>query len=306
MLKIGTRGSSLALAQSRWIKTNIENRWPDLRIELVTIKTTGDKILNAPLSKIGGKGLFVKEIEESLLRKEIHLAVHSMKDIPAELPDSLMICGFPERENPHDAFVSNRYDDLGALPPGARVGTGSLRRGAQILHLRPDIRITPIRGNVQTRLRKMDSGALDAVILAAAGLIRLGLQERIRQEISTDLILPAVGQGALGLEIRKDDEETISLLHSLNHVPTQIAVTAERAFLAKLEGGCQVPIAAYAHLKGEQIVLQGMVAELDGRKIIRNEMVGQKQKALEIGESLGDQLLRCGADRILASIYHQG
>lgn len=302
-LRIGTRGSKLALAQSEWVKRQIEGKYPDARVSLVKIKTKGDRILDSPLSKIGGKGLFVKEIEEALLRKDVDLAVHSMKDVPAEVPDGLGICVYPEREDPRDAFVSPDYGDLSDLPVGSRVGTGSLRRSAQLLHRRPDLEIVSLRGNVDTRLRKLSEEGLQAVILAAAGLRRLGFAERIKTALSTTEFLPAIGQGALGLEMRVDDDFVRESLDFLNHEETEISVRAERAFLQTLEGGCQVPIAGYGRLDGRELILEGMVAELDGSKVIREQMIGEKDHPEALGRSLGERLLGLGAGRILERIY---
>ena len=303
ILKIGTRGSKLALAQSQWIKKRIETKYPHIQVELVKIKTTGDKILNSPLSRIGGKGLFVKEIEEALIREEIDVAVHSMKDVPARLPVALTLSTFPEREDPRDALISIGDRTLEELPQGSGVGTCSLRRAAQLLHLRPDLNMVPLRGNIETRLRKLRSGDLQAIILATAGIKRLGLATNITQVISPEQILPAIGQGALGLEVRRDDENTINLLDFLNHKKTEVTIRAERAFLNELEGGCQVPIAAFARLNGKNLRLEGMVAELDGSKIIRDELSGEKDRAEEIGIELARRLLNSGADKILKRIY---
>ena len=303
IFKIGTRGSKLALAQSQWIKKRIETKYPHIQVELVKIKTTGDKILDSPLSKIGGKGLFVKEIEEALIREEIDVAVHSMKDVPARLPVALTLSTFPEREDPRDALISIGDRTLEELPQGSGVGTCSLRRAAQLLHLRPDLNMVPLRGNIETRLRKLRSGDLQAIILATAGIKRLGLATNITQIISPEQILPAIGQGALGLEVRRDDENTINLLDFLNHKKTEVTIRAERAFLNELEGGCQVPIAAFARLNGKNLRLEGMVAELDGSKIIRDELSGEKDRAEEIGIELARRLLNSGADKILKRIY---
>jgi hydroxymethylbilane synthase len=303
IFKIGTRGSKLALVQSEWVKEKIENRHTDVRVELVRIKTTGDKILDSPLSKIGGKGLFVKEIEEALLKKHIHMAVHSMKDVPAELPDELMLCAFPEREDPRDAFISLEDKSIENLPKGSKIGTSSLRRGAQLLCMRSDLDLVALRGNVDTRLGKLESGDVRAIILAAAGLKRLGLEDRITSIIPPEQVLPAIGQGSLGLEVRRDDHDTISLLDFLNHKPTEITVRSERAFLKKLEGGCQVPIAAFAVLNSNTVHLRGMVAELDGSRIIRDEISGNTHQAEEIGINLAKRLLDAGAADILSRIY---
>jgi len=304
ILRIGTRGSRLALAQSEWIRERVEERAPDIRVELVRIKTKGDKILDSPLSEIGGKGLFVKEIEDALLRKDVDVAVHSVKDVPTELPDGLKLAVFPKREDPRDAFISVNYETLKDLPEGSSVGTSSLRRSSQLLHMRPDLHIEPLRGNVDTRLRKLESGDFQAIILATAGLKRLGLSSRINQIIPYDELLPAIGQGALGLEIRKDDKIR-ELLRFMNHKPTEMAVRAERAFLRELEGGCQVPVAAYGRLSGESLILKGMVAELDGSRIIKNEVRGQKDNPEDMGFSLARRLLSSGADEILARIYER-
>ena len=302
-LRIGTRGSRLALAQSEWVKGKIEARYSDVQVELVRIKTTGDKILDSPLSKIGGKGLFVKEIEEALLSKRIDLAVHSMKDVPAALPDGLILSTFPEREDPRDAFLSVKYQGLEQLPPGARVGTGSLRRSTQLLHLRPDLRVVPMRGNVDTRLGKLETGEYEAIILAASGLKRLGLGDRISQTLMVEQVLPAIGQGALGLEVRREDERTISRIDFLNHRETELTVKAERAFLKELEGGCQVPLGAFCRVENGQLHLKGMVAELDGSRVLRDRMTGSEDEAEEMGITLARRLLAAGAKEILDRIY---
>ncbi|HUU81257.1 MAG TPA: hydroxymethylbilane synthase, partial [Acidobacteriota bacterium] len=270
ILKIGTRGSKLALAQSNWVKEKIEARHPHVRVELVRIRTKGDKILDSALSKIGGKGLFVKEIEDALIRKQVDLAVHSMKDVPSDLPEQLMLAAFPLREDPRDALISRGDKTLDQLPKGSSVGTSSLRRAAQLLHIRPDLNVVPLRGNVDTRLRKLGSGDLQAIILAAAGLKRLGFSNRVSQIIPVEQVLPAIGQGALGLEVRRHDEDTLHLLDFINHESTEVTVKCERAFLKELEGGCQVPIAALAQVDEGCLILQGMVAELDGSTLIRN------------------------------------
>ena len=293
----------MALAQSRWVKEKIEARYSDIRVSLIKIKTKGDKILDSPLAEIGGKGLFVKEIEEALLRRDVDVAVHSMKDLPADLPEGLQMAVYPKREDPRDAFVSLDYQTLSALPEGSSVGTGSLRRSAQLLHLRPDLHVVPLRGNVDTRLKKLESENLQAVILATAGLRRLGFAQRITQVLSTEEILPAVGQGALGLELRQDDTKTRDALNFLNHEATELTVRAERAFLNKLEGGCQVPIAAYSRMEGERIILQGLVGELDGSRVIKDTVAGQKDQPEDIGIRLADKVLAAGADKILAKIY---
>ena len=303
VIRIGTRGSKLALAQSEWVKKKIEARHPHALVQMVRVKTTGDKILDSPLAKIGGKGLFVKEIEEGLLTERVDLAVHSMKDVPAALPEGLILSTFPEREDPRDAFVSVKYERLEQLPQGASVGTGSLRRSAHLMHIRPDLELVPVRGNVDTRLRKLDGGEFEAIILAAAGMRRLGFKNRISQVLSTKQMLPAIGQGALGLEVRRDDEQTIDLIHFLNNEETEVTVKAERAFLKELEGGCQVPIAAFCQANGKVLHLEGMVADLDGSKVIRDEIRGERSEAEEIGIRLARRLLASGADKILERIY---
>ena len=303
ILKIGTRGSKLALAQSLWVKKRMEARYEDIQVELVTIKTTGDKILDSPLSRVGGKGLFVKEIEESLLTEKVDVAVHSMKDVPADLTEGLVLCSFPEREDPSDALVSKGDKSLETLPLHSRVGTSSLRRSAQLLHMRPDLHIVPLRGNVDTRLRKLESGDVDAVVLATAGLKRLGFENIISHVIPYDQIMPAIGQGALGLEARRYDQRTIDLLSFLNHESTETAVKAERSFLRELGGGCQVPIAGFAQLSADVVHLKGMVAELDGRRIVSDEITGRKDQAEESGIKLARMLIDAGAQEILARIY---
>jgi len=303
ILKIGTRGSKLALTQSHWVKEKIEKKHSHIQVELVRIKTTGDKILDSPLSEIGGKGLFVKEIEDALLEKRVDMAVHSVKDVPAELPGPLMVSVFPKREDPHDALLSRGNLTLDGLPPGARVGTSSLRRITQLLHIRPDLDTVPVRGNVDTRIRKLESGEFHAIILAVAGLKRLGLASRIDERISSQLLMPAIGQGALGLEVRREDQKTMDLISFLNHGPTEMTVRAERAFLKELEGGCQVPIAAIGSLNDENLYLRGMVANLDGTEILKDEITGKKDKAEELGITLAKRLLDAGGREILRDIY---
>ena len=303
ILRIGTRGSKLALVQSEWVREEVQSRHPEVRVDLVKIKTKGDKFLDAPLSKVGGKGLFVKEIEEALLKGEVDLAVHSMKDVPAELQKGLKLSAYPKREDPRDAFVSSLFGGVEDLPQGASVGTSSLRRAAQLLHLRPDLQIVPLRGNVDTRLRKLDKGELQAIVLAAAGLRRLGLSARITALLLPEVVLPAIGQGVLGLEVREDDEKTQELISLLNDPETELAARAERAFLKELEGGCQVPLAGYARVENDRIVLDGMVAELDGSVILRQQGSGGKEKPEEVGVALARRLKAAGADRILEKIY---
>jgi len=303
IVRIGTRGSKLALAQSEWVRKSVREKSPEVQVELVRIKTTGDKILDSPLSRIGGKGLFVKEIEEALLEERVDLAVHSMKDVPAELPEGLTLAAFPPREDPRDAFVSFRYRSVGDLPGGSRVGTSSLRRAAQLLHVRPDLEIVPLRGNVDTRLRKAKDGEVDGVILATAGLRRLGLAERITEIIPENVVLPAIGQGALGLEVREGDTRMLDLVQMLNHEPTEVTVRAERAFLKELGGGCQVPVAALCRMEQSQIHLRAMVADLDGSRIFQDEIQAHRSEAVETGAALGRRLLEAGAGEILEAIY---
>lgn len=302
-IKIGTRGSKLALTQSSMIKEEIEKKHPDVDVELVIIKTKGDKIIDSPLSKIGGKGLFVKEIEEALLEGRIDIAIHSIKDVPGELPDGLSIQFLPEREDPSDALLSVKYDRLEDIPEGAKVGTGSLRRSSQLLNKRPDIEIIPIRGNVDTRIKKLETGEVDAILLATSGLNRLGLSSKIKQTLPPLDFIPAVGQGALGLEVRSNDNVCNKLLEFLNHKETAIAVRAERAFLNRLEGGCQVPIGAYAIIDNNQITIHGMVAELDGSRIIKDTEKGSCEEPEKLGKRLAEKLLNMGADKILAEVY---
>jgi len=304
-IRIGTRGSKLALRQSEWIKEQLEMRHSGIRVDLIKIKTTGDKILDTPLSKIGGKGLFVKEIEEALLESRVDVAVHSMKDVPAQLPEDLMLSTFPPREDPSDALIAEGECRLDQLPKGANVGTSSLRRGAQLLHFRPDLKLVPLRGNVDTRLNKLKSENLQAIILATAGLNRLGLSNVITQTIPFHQLLPAVGQGALGLEVRRGDQGTIDLLDFLNHEETQTAVAAERAFLKTLEGGCQVPIAGFAQVNGDTLSFEGLVAELDGSKIYKETVTGRRDEAEAIGIKAAQTLLASGGGDVLRRLYEE-
>lgn len=298
-IRIGTRGSQLALWQARWVQQQIDRNSPDSSTELVIIKTTGDKITDVPLAKVGGKGLFVKEIEEALLDGRIDMAVHSMKDMPADIPHGLCIGAVPFRENPLDAFVSERFVSIEALPQGARVGTSSLRRTAQLLHRRPDLAIAPLRGNLDTRLNKLAETDLDAIILAAAGLKRLGLADRITAHIEPDTMLPAVGQGALCIENRSHDTEIGPVAANLDHALSHTAVTAERAFSHRLEGGCQVPIAAYATIDNDRLRITGLVAETDGRRMIKHTLEGPSEHAAALGLQLAEHLLAQGAGPIL-------
>jgi len=302
-LRIGTRGSALALWQAEWVKSQLLGGQQELIVELVVIKTTGDKILDVPLAMVGGKGLFVKEIEEALLDGRADLAVHSVKDMPAELPEGLHLAAMPPREDPRDALISKDGAGLDTLPHGARVGTSSLRRAAQLLHLRPDLRIETLRGNVDTRLRKLESEGLDAIVLAAAGLKRMEQSQVISEYLEPERIVPAVGQGALGIETRIGDVSTNEIVASLIHQQTVTTVRAERAFLKRLEGGCQVPIGGYATMEGETLILTGMVADLKGVRLIRKEIRGDARQPELVGESLAEVVLESGGREILAEIY---
>ncbi len=302
-LKIATRQSPLALWQAEHIRARLEVMHADLTVELVTFVTQGDKILDTPLAKIGGKGLFVKELEAALMDGRADLAVHSMKDVPMALPEGLSLAVICEREDPLDAFVSNHYASFADLPQGAKVGTSSLRRKCQILKARPDIEIIDLRGNVGTRLSKLDDGQYDAIILASAGLKRLGLAERIRHTIQPDVSLPAVGQGALGLECRSQDQAVLDLILPLMHAETNVCVRAERAFNAYLEGGCQVPIAGYATLQNGQLQIEGRVGSVDGQTILKAVQFGAPEQAEMLGEELAKALLAQGAGELLKALY---
>lgn len=302
-IRIATRKSALALWQAEYVKARLEASHPGLKVSLVPMVSRGDKLLDAPLAKIGGKGLFVKELETALLENEADIAVHSMKDVPMEFPEGLGLYCICEREDPRDAFVSDRFDSLDALPPGSVVGTSSLRRQAQLLARRPDLKIQFLRGNVNTRLAKLDAGEYDAIILAAAGLIRLGFGERIRSSIGVDESLPAGGQGAVGIECRTGDSEVHALLSCLNHAPTATRVVAERALNKRLNGGCQVPIACYAVLEGEQLWLRGLVGQPDGTLLLRAEGRAPAAEAEVLGVQVAEELLGQGAEQILKAVY---
>ena len=299
---IGSRGSQLALWQANWVKSELERLHDNVDIDIRIIATSGDIIQDVPLAKIGGKGLFVKEIEEALLANEIDLAVHSMKDVPMELPTELGISVITKRENPLDALISKNGDKLADLPQGATIGTSSLRRSSQLLKYRDDFKIHPLRGNVDTRLRKVEEGKYDAILLASAGLNRLGWANRITEEISPDILLPAMGQGALGIETRLDDTKIYDFISTLNHEQTHYAVSAERSMVGRLDGGCQVPIGAYARVEKGLIKLKGLVASLDGEIIYKLENVGPVDDAINIGQELGAQLLKMGANEILEKL----
>jgi hydroxymethylbilane synthase len=301
-LRIATRESPLALWQAEYVKAQLEASHPDLAVTLVPMTTRGDQILDSPLSRIGGKGLFIKELEVAMLEGRADIAVHSMKDVPMEFPEGLGLLAICEREDYRDAFVSNRFDTLDSLPQGAIVGSSSLRRQCQLRAHRPDLLLKDLRGNVGTRLRKLDEGEYDAIILASAGLIRLGLQQRIHQYLSEELSLPAGGQGAVGIEGRLDDSATQQLLACLHHEPTALCVMTERAMNARLQGGCQVPIAALALLEGSQLSLRGLVGSVDGSRILRSEISGAAHLGEELGTILADDLLRQGAAAILEAL----
>ncbi len=303
VLRIATRKSKLALWQAEFVKAQLQKFHPKLEVELVTFTTQGDKILDTPLAKIGGKGLFVKELEVAMLDGRADIAVHSMKDVPMDFPEGLGLAVICEREDPTDAFVSNNYKRFEDLPQGAHVGTSSLRRQCQLLAARPDLKITSLRGNVQTRLGKLDNGDYDAIILASAGLIRLKLEERIAQAINDDISLPAGGQGAVGIECRMDDETTKALLAPLNHPDTAYRVLCERAMNKRLNGGCQVPIACYATLNGDELNLRGLVGSENGDEIIRTQVSGNVAQAEQLGIKAAENLLEQGAARILSAVY---
>jgi hydroxymethylbilane synthase len=300
---IGTRGSKLALWQAEWVRSLLGAVNPALRIALKKIKTTGDKILDVPLAKVGGKGLFVKEIEEAMLRDEVDLAVHSMKDVPTYLPEGLHIGAVLEREDPRDAFISRTFPSFRQMRSGASVGTSSLRRSCQLKHLRPDIEIISLRGNLDTRLRKLDEGLFDAIILAAAGVKRLGHEDRITETLERNVSLPAIAQGAVGIECRTDDAFIHDLIEPLRHAETTVCVRAERAALKKLEGGCQVPIAAHAILEGDRLVMDGLVGSVSGDRIIRAHAEGSAEDPETLGTGLAEDLLGKGAAEILREVY---
>jgi hydroxymethylbilane synthase len=301
-IRIGTRASKLALWQANWVQSALNEKFPGRKIELVTIKTKGDKILDVPLAKVGGKGLFVKEIEQALLEGRIDLAVHSMKDMPAEIPEGLCIGAVPQREDPADILVSKDGRIFSELKRGAVLGTSSLRRSAQLLHARPDIVIEPLRGNLDTRLRKVQTENLDAIVLAAAGIRRLKLENRITEYLKPDIMLPAVGQGALCIEMRQGDPIIGPMLAALDHPNSRAVVLGERAFLNRLGGSCQVPIAGHGEIVADRFNLTGLVAEVDGSRIIKADISGPADSAESIGVQLAEQLLAQGADRILEKL----
>lgn len=303
IVRIATRKSPLALWQAEFVRDRLLDKYPDLQVELVKMVTQGDIILDTPLAKVGGKGLFVKELEQGMQRGDADIAVHSMKDVPVAFPEGLHLAVICEREDPRDAFVSNNYASLDDLPQGATVGTSSLRRQCQLRAIRPDIQILDLRGNVNTRLRKLDEGNYDAIILASAGLKRLGFEDRIRSCLSTEQSLPAIGQGAVGIETRIDDVRIHELLAHLNHSHTEVCVIAERAMNHRLEGGCQVPIAGFAELDGKHLRMRGLVGRPDGSEVIRGEIAGRAEDAEELGTALAEDLLARGAGEILKEVY---
>jgi hydroxymethylbilane synthase len=301
-LTIGTRGSKLALWQSNYIKGELE-RITGLPVTLQVIKTTGDKILDVPLAKVGGKGLFTKEIEVELIAGNVDLAVHSMKDVPTELPEGCVIAATPKRVDPRDVIVSGAAYDLDSLPPGARLGTSSLRRRAQVLALRPDLEIVDVRGNLDTRMRKAEDGQVDAVILAAAGITRMGWADRITHYIASDMMVPAVGQGAIGIEIRDDDPFMADVCEKLNDAETFTCVTAERVVMRSLEGGCQVPIGAYCRVACDgSLLMDAMVATVDGSRVLRRHLAGTTDDPEGLGMLMVERLRALGAAEILADI----
>ena len=304
ILRIATRESRLALWQAEHVATRLRDAHPGLRVELVPMTTSGDQVLDRTLSQVGGKGLFVKELEHALLQNRADIAVHSMKDVPGVFPEGLMLSCMLERADPRDAFVSNRYARLDDMPQGAQLGTASLRRQCQLLALRPDLRIAPLRGNVQTRLRKLDEGQYDAIVLASAGLIRLGLAGRIRDYFDIQRSIPAAGQGVIGIECRAADVRTRALCAALNNADSFTCVSAERAFAAKLEGSCQAPVAAFATLNGAQLALIGLVASPDGRQVIREQGSGTAAQAAALGTQLAERALARGAAQLLTSLKH--
>jgi hydroxymethylbilane synthase len=298
VIRIGTRGSKLALTQAGWVKQKLAERNAGLKVETVIIQTSGDRFLESPIQAVGGKGVFVKEVEDALLRKEIDLAVHSMKDLPTEIPSGLTVAVIPEREDPRDVLVTRNQKSLQDLSSGAKIGTGSLRRQAQILHCRPDLVFSAVRGNIDTRLKKLDRGEMDGLIMAAAGLKRIGQGDRVSEYLSPEICLSAVAQGALGLESRVDDP-VVNEIEFLHHLPTAIEVLAERNFLRRLGGGCQIPVGARAWVGEQQLKLMGVVAALDGQRLFKDEISGSADEAEKLGRELAERLLRKGADKVL-------
>lgn len=302
-LRIATRKSPLALWQANHVARQLTARNVGLRVDLVETTTTGDRMLSAPLASVGGKGLFMKELEVSLLEGRADIAVHSMKDVVVSLPEEFRLAAICERENPYDALVSNHYESLDQLPKGARVGTCSLRRQCQLRKAYPQLNVMNLRGSVNTRLKKLDNGEFEAIILAVSGLQRLAMTDRIRQQIPVSISLPAVGQGAIGIEIRQEDKVAHNLVLPLDHTPSRQCVEAERAMNKKLEGGCQVPIAAFAQIHNDQMSLEGLVGSIDGKNVIRTKVEGLPEQALALGEQAADELAQLGAHDILCEVY---
>ncbi len=300
-LRIGSRGSQLALWQAGFIRSLLENKFPRIKIEIHQIRTRGDKVLDVPLSEIGGKAAFVKEIEEALLQCEIDVAVHSMKDVPISLPEGLVIGAVAKRHDPRDAFISRAGIKFDQLPKGAKVGTSSLRRRAQILHIRPDVEVLPIRGNVDTRLRKLKAEGLDSIVVALAGLERLGFKDEITECFSVDVLVPAPGQGAVAVECREDDREIIEMISQINHVDSWIAVSAERGFLEELGGSCEIPIGCHASIRKDRIKILGLIASSDGAQLIREEIEDSVQNYKAAGQGLARRILDKGGNRILSN-----
>ena len=304
-IRIGTRSSKLAMWQANFIASQLRKQYPSINVELVNVTTKGDKILEAPLSKIGGKGLFTKELEVQMLNKNIDLAVHSLKDVPVELADDFSLAAITKRYEPFDAFVSNKYNSFNELPPNAKIGTSSLRRRAQLLNIRPDLTIVDLRGNVDTRIKKLDAGEFDAIILAAAGLKRLGYDNRITEIMPTSLMLPAVGQGALAIEVLKNNDDLCELLQFLDDAETRAAVSAERAFLKVVEGGCQVPVGVYAVVVDGRVSVEAIIASIDGKNIVRDKITGTVDFAEQLGSELANKLLNIGGREILTTVLSQ-
>ena len=303
-ISIATRKSPLALWQAEHVKAQLQQHHPELKVDLVSMQTQGDRILDKPLSLVGGKGLFIKELEQALYEHRADIAVHSMKDVTIDMPEGLQLPVILERENPHDAFISEKYKRISDLPQAAVVGTSSLRRKCQLMAWRGDLNIKDLRGNVGTRLNKLDDGEYDAIILAAAGVIRLGLEDRISEIIPVDIILPAIGQGAIGIQMRTGDNDVMEMLASLNHKTTQQRVETERVVSRRLFGGCQLPIAAYCEIGQETVKISGMVGRIDGSEIIRDSVVGHLQERESLGLQLAETLLKNGADDILKDYLH--
>ena len=302
-IRIGTRKSKLALWQANFVAQQLKKHFPHLEVELVKITTKGDKILDVPLAKVGGKGLFVKEIEDALLRNEIDVAVHSLKDVPTYFPPGLGLVAITKREDPRDAFLSIKYSSIDELPKGAVIGTSSLRRKVQLKIHRPDLTIKDLRGNVDTRIRKLEEGQYDAIILAYAGLKRLELENKAKQVFDTDFMIPAVAQGFLGIETRLDDADTIKIVSVLNDEESRLRAVAERAFLKTLEGGCQVPLAGYSEIKDGKLILTGFISDLEGKRYFKDFIEGSPVEAEDLGIELAERLLQSGAREVLDEVY---